>query len=61
MSKAVGPSPRSTAAEVALAAAKAGWGTTVRFLLVRLVDRPIPGLVAVALSAAVTAWVRANA
>lgn len=59
MSKSDGPPPRSTA-EVALAAARAGWGTTVRFLLVRLADRPVPGLIAVAISAAITVWLRAN-
>lgn len=57
MSKLADHYSRSTA-EVALAAAEAGWATTLRFLLLRVVERPIPGLVAAAASSAVIVWIR---
>lgn len=57
MSKPVDPRPRSTA-EVALAAASSGWGTTLRFLLLRVVERPLPATAAATASSVALVLVR---
>lgn len=56
MSKPVDHLPRSTA-EVALAAAKAGWGITLRFMLLRIVERPLPATITVTASSALVVLV----
>lgn len=57
MSKPVDHRPRSTA-EVALAAANAGWGITLRFMLLRIIERPLPATIAATASSALVVLVR---